>query len=154
MHTHQPITVLVGTSSSFSLNDGQIPGMSVVFQEKASLCFLRMDTSLLLFCAESLDDMITGRKDGSFQRITVFQIIMKGFKFKIHLEFSSAVIAMNSSNSEKISFSRRVPLMEWRILLPSSRRASKSSSNISRFHRIHFTWYQRLSKSVSCRVDI
>ncbi|GKE88461.1 hypothetical protein Tco_1565936 [Tanacetum coccineum] len=30
---------------------------------------------------------------------------------------------MNSSNSEKISSSRRVPSMEWRILLPSSRRA-------------------------------
>ncbi|GKA10471.1 hypothetical protein Tco_0689904 [Tanacetum coccineum] len=41
------------------------------------------------------------------------------------------VIAMNSSNSEKISSSRRVPSIEWRILLPSSRRASKSSSKIS-----------------------
>nr|GEY37050.1 reverse transcriptase domain-containing protein [Tanacetum cinerariifolium] len=40
------------------------------------------------------------------------------------------VIAMNSSNSKKIS-SLRVPLMEWRILLPSSRRALKSSSKIS-----------------------
>ncbi|GKB66885.1 hypothetical protein Tco_0928297 [Tanacetum coccineum] len=38
-------------------------------------------------------------------------------------EFSSAVIAMNSSNSAKISFSRRVPLIEWRILLPPFRRA-------------------------------
>ncbi|GJW04872.1 hypothetical protein Tco_1563728 [Tanacetum coccineum] len=46
-------------------------------------------------------------------------------------EFSSAVIAMNSSNSAKISFSRRVPLIEWRILLPSFRRASKSYSRIS-----------------------
>ncbi|GKG11361.1 hypothetical protein Tco_0342761, partial [Tanacetum coccineum] len=40
-------------------------------------------------------------------------------------------IAMNLSNLEKISSSRTVPLMEWRILLPSSRRASKSSSKIS-----------------------
>ncbi|GKD14087.1 hypothetical protein Tco_1198494 [Tanacetum coccineum] len=47
------------------------------------------------------------------------------------LEFSLAVIAMNSSNSAKISFSRRVPLIEWRILIPSFRRASKSSSRIS-----------------------
>nr|GEY31368.1 retrovirus-related Pol polyprotein from transposon 17.6 [Tanacetum cinerariifolium] len=47
------------------------------------------------------------------------------------LEFSSVVIAMNSSNLENISSSRRVPSMEWRILLPSSRRASKSSSRIS-----------------------
>ncbi|GKC18400.1 hypothetical protein Tco_1020550 [Tanacetum coccineum] len=46
-------------------------------------------------------------------------------------EFSSAVIAMNSSNSKKISSLRRVHSMEWRILLPSSRRASKSSSKIS-----------------------
>ncbi|GKE25540.1 hypothetical protein Tco_1440924, partial [Tanacetum coccineum] len=46
-------------------------------------------------------------------------------------EFSSAVISMNSSNSEKISSSRRVPSMEWRILLHSSRRESKSSSKIS-----------------------
>nr|GEV17813.1 reverse transcriptase domain-containing protein [Tanacetum cinerariifolium] len=45
-------------------------------------------------------------------------------------EFSSAVIAMNSSNSAKISSSRRVPSMEWRILIPSSKRASKSSSKI------------------------
>nr|GEZ24982.1 hypothetical protein [Tanacetum cinerariifolium] len=47
------------------------------------------------------------------------------------LEFSSVVIAMNLSNSKKISSSRRVPLMEWRILLHSSRRASKSSFKIS-----------------------
>nr|GEV96244.1 transposon Ty3-I Gag-Pol polyprotein [Tanacetum cinerariifolium] len=46
-------------------------------------------------------------------------------------EFSSVVIAMNSSNSTKISSSRRVPSMEWRILPPLSRRASKSSSKIS-----------------------
>ncbi|GKG30469.1 hypothetical protein Tco_0422957, partial [Tanacetum coccineum] len=46
-------------------------------------------------------------------------------------ESSSAVIAMNSSNSVKISSSRRVPSMEWRILLPLSRRASKYSSKIS-----------------------
>nr|GEU88433.1 reverse transcriptase domain-containing protein [Tanacetum cinerariifolium] len=46
-------------------------------------------------------------------------------------ESSSAVIAMNSSNSAKISSSRRVPLMEWGILLPLSRRALKSSSRIS-----------------------
>nr|GEZ15809.1 putative reverse transcriptase domain-containing protein [Tanacetum cinerariifolium] len=39
-------------------------------------------------------------------------------------EFSSAVIAMNSLNLEKISSSRRVPSIEWRILLPSPRRAS------------------------------
>nr|GFB36576.1 reverse transcriptase domain-containing protein [Tanacetum cinerariifolium] len=56
-------------------------------------------------------------------------------------EFSSAVIAMNSSNSLKISSSRRVPSMEWKILLPSSRRASKYSSNIS--------WIMSILKHVS-----
>ncbi|GJR08671.1 putative ribonuclease H-like domain-containing protein [Tanacetum coccineum] len=50
---------------------------------------------------------------------------------KFRSEFSTAVIAMNPSNSAKISFSRTVPSIEWRILLPSSRRASKSSSKIS-----------------------
>ncbi|GJZ86969.1 hypothetical protein Tco_0658579 [Tanacetum coccineum] len=53
------------------------------------------------------------------------------FVSDLESEFSSAVIAMNSSNSEKKSSSRRVPSMEWRILFPSSRRASKSSSKIS-----------------------
>ncbi|GJS54497.1 hypothetical protein Tco_0627859 [Tanacetum coccineum] len=46
-------------------------------------------------------------------------------------EFHQAVIAMNSSNSAKISSLRRVPSMECRILLPLFRRASKSSSKIS-----------------------
>nr|GFC04915.1 hypothetical protein [Tanacetum cinerariifolium] len=46
-------------------------------------------------------------------------------------EFSSAVIAMNSSNLAKSFSSRMVPLMEWRISLPSSRRALKTSSKIS-----------------------
>ncbi|GJT68175.1 hypothetical protein Tco_1019655 [Tanacetum coccineum] len=38
-------------------------------------------------------------------------------------DFSSSAIALNLSNFKKISSSIRVPLMEWRILLPSSRRA-------------------------------
>ncbi|GKB12298.1 hypothetical protein Tco_0846221 [Tanacetum coccineum] len=46
-------------------------------------------------------------------------------------EFSSTIIAMNSSNSAKSFSSRVVPSIEWRISLPSSRRASKSSSQIS-----------------------
>ncbi|GJV19264.1 reverse transcriptase domain-containing protein [Tanacetum coccineum] len=39
------------------------------------------------------------------------------------IEMATILIAMNSSNLEKISSSRRVPSMEWRIFLPSSRRA-------------------------------
>nr|GEV11729.1 zinc finger, CCHC-type [Tanacetum cinerariifolium] len=55
----------------------------------------------------------------------------RGFFQNSDLELSSAVIAMNSSNSENVSFSRRVPSMEWRILLLSSSRALKSSSMFS-----------------------
>ncbi|GKB58764.1 hypothetical protein Tco_0914950 [Tanacetum coccineum] len=44
---------------------------------------------------------------------------------------SDSDFSSNSSNSEKISSSRKVLSMEWRILLPSSRRMSKSSSKIS-----------------------
>nr|GEX48662.1 hypothetical protein [Tanacetum cinerariifolium] len=47
------------------------------------------------------------------------------------LEFSSAVIVINSSNSAKSFSSRMVPSMEWKISLPSLRRASKSSFKIS-----------------------
>nr|GEY06908.1 hypothetical protein [Tanacetum cinerariifolium] len=47
------------------------------------------------------------------------------------LASSTTVIAMNSSNSAMSVSSRMVLSMEWRILLPSSRRASKSSSKIS-----------------------
>nr|GEW93175.1 hypothetical protein [Tanacetum cinerariifolium] len=61
---------------------------------------------------------------------TVFNFICSSISYS-DLEFSSAAIAINSANSEKISSLRRVPLMEWRILLPSSRRASKSSSKIT-----------------------
>nr|GEX55071.1 hypothetical protein [Tanacetum cinerariifolium] len=46
-------------------------------------------------------------------------------------EFSSAVIAINSSNLAKSFSLRMVPSMEWRILLLLSRRASKYSSKIS-----------------------
>nr|GEV03854.1 hypothetical protein [Tanacetum cinerariifolium] len=76
--------------------------------------------------------MITERKDGS-SRNAYSKLSERGLSSRSveDLEFSSAVIAMNSSNSEKIYSSRRVPSMEWRILLPSSRRASKCSSNIS-----------------------
>nr|GEU58091.1 putative E3 ubiquitin-protein ligase LIN-1 [Tanacetum cinerariifolium] len=99
------------------------------------------------------------KKRGFFQEY-IFEVIRKKFKFKIRRrffkrcfdlvigvkvnfsnggslmsdsdsEFSSTVISMNSSNSEKSFSSRMVPLMDWRISLPSSRRASKSSSNIS-----------------------
>ncbi|GJZ08096.1 hypothetical protein Tco_0542379 [Tanacetum coccineum] len=62
--------------------------------------------------------------DGDFFKWRIFGI---GFRVRV----SSTVIAMNSSNSAKISSSRRVPSMECRILLPSSRRVSKSSSKIS-----------------------
>ncbi|GJX81976.1 hypothetical protein Tco_0331457 [Tanacetum coccineum] len=58
--------------------------------------------------AESLDDMITGRKDGSSKN-TYSKLSGRDS------DFSSSVIAMNSSYSEKISSSRRVPLTEWRM---------------------------------------
>nr|GEZ32680.1 hypothetical protein [Tanacetum cinerariifolium] len=64
----------------------------------------------------SLDDMITERKEDSSKN-TYSKLSRRD------LEFSSVVIAMNSSNSAKISFLRRVPLLEWRSLLPSSKRA-------------------------------
>nr|GEV45498.1 ribonuclease H-like domain-containing protein [Tanacetum cinerariifolium] len=75
--------------------------------------------------SESLDDMITGRKDGS-SRNTYSKLSRRGLSSR-----SVGVIAMNAWNLEKISSSIKVPSMEWRILLPSSRRASKSSSKIS-----------------------
>nr|GEW65788.1 hypothetical protein [Tanacetum cinerariifolium] len=75
---------------------------------------------------ESLNDMITGRKDGS-SRNTYSKLSGRGLSSRSvgdsDLEFSSAVIARNSSNLKKIYSSRRVPSMEWRIFLPSSRRA-------------------------------
>nr|GEY51549.1 hypothetical protein [Tanacetum cinerariifolium] len=109
MHTRRPVTILVGTSSSFSLVTTVIPP------------FL-----------ESLEDMITGRKEGS-SRNTYSKLSGRGLSSRSvgDSEFSSKFIAMNLSNSAKISSLRRVPLMEWRILLPSSRRASKSSSRNS-----------------------
>nr|GEU30503.1 hypothetical protein [Tanacetum cinerariifolium] len=58
-------------------------------------------------------------KDGSSKN-TYSKLSGRGLstRFVGDSEFSSATIAMNSSNSEKISSSRRVPSMEWRILLP------------------------------------
>ncbi|GJS86745.1 hypothetical protein Tco_0769381 [Tanacetum coccineum] len=75
--------------------------------------------------SESLDDIIIGRKDGSSKN-TYSKLSGRGLGSRSvgdsDTKFSSAVIAINSMNSEKISSSRRVPSMEWRILLPSSRR--------------------------------
>nr|GEW63752.1 hypothetical protein [Tanacetum cinerariifolium] len=80
---------------------------------------------------KSLYDMNTRRKDGSSKN-TYSKLSGRGLSLRSvgDAEFSTAVVAMNSSNSEKIYSSRRVPSMEW-ILLPSSRRASKYSSKIS-----------------------
>ncbi|GJY06106.1 hypothetical protein Tco_0373160 [Tanacetum coccineum] len=66
-------------------------------------------------------------------RIHILVIFLNGGSSVSDLDskFSSAVIAMNSSNSAKSFSSRMVHSMEWRISLPSSRRASKSSSKIS-----------------------
>nr|GEV15665.1 hypothetical protein [Tanacetum cinerariifolium] len=66
-----------------------------------------------------------GRKEGS-SRTTYSRLSGRGLSLRF-----IGVIAMNSSNSAKIYSSRRVPLIEWRVLLPSSRRALKSSSKIS-----------------------
>nr|GFA84469.1 hypothetical protein [Tanacetum cinerariifolium] len=72
------------------------------------------------------------KKRGFFQKY-IFQVIKKRFEFEIRRRLRVVVeaIAKNLSNSEKISSLRMVPLMEWRILLPSSRRTSKYSSNVS-----------------------
>nr|GEX40615.1 hypothetical protein [Tanacetum cinerariifolium] len=76
--------------------------------------------------------MITGREDGSSRNIySKLSRRCLSSRSVGDLKFSSTVIAMNLSNSKKNSSSRRVPLMKCRILLPSSRRASKSSSKIS-----------------------
>nr|GEU89826.1 hypothetical protein [Tanacetum cinerariifolium] len=58
-----------------------------------------------IFISQSLDDMITGRKDDSSKN-TYSKLLGRDS------EFSSPVIAMNSSNSEKISSSRGVPSIE------------------------------------------
>nr|GEV91085.1 xylulose kinase-1 [Tanacetum cinerariifolium] len=75
--------------------------------------------------------MITGKKR-VLPRIRIPVIFSNGGSSVSNLdsEFSLAVIALNSSNSAKSFSSRMVLLMEWRISLPSSRRASKSSSRI------------------------
>nr|GEW80902.1 retrovirus-related Pol polyprotein from transposon TNT 1-94 [Tanacetum cinerariifolium] len=87
-------------------------------------------------CGKSLDDMITERKEGSFKN--AYSRLLGRGDFSnggssvsdSDWEFSSTVIAMNSSNSAKSFSSRMVPSMEWKISLHSSRRASKSSSKI------------------------
>ncbi|GJW41961.1 hypothetical protein Tco_0070760 [Tanacetum coccineum] len=104
----------------------------LLFSRQRLLYVFKDRYNLLLFLAESLDDMIIGRKDGS-SRYTYSKLSGRGLSSRSvgESEFSSAVVAMNSLNSENISSSRRVPSIKCRILLPSSRRASKSSSKIS-----------------------
>ncbi|GJV39068.1 hypothetical protein Tco_1417508 [Tanacetum coccineum] len=79
-------------------------------------------------------DMITRRKEGSSKN-TYSRLLGRGLSSRSvgesDSEFSSAVIAMNSSNSAKSFSSTIVPSFECRILLPSLRRSSKSSSKIS-----------------------
>ncbi|GJS79143.1 retrotransposon protein, putative, ty1-copia subclass, partial [Tanacetum coccineum] len=61
------------------------------------------------------------KKRGLFQEY-IFQAIFSNGGSSVldsDLEFSSAVIAMNSSNLAKSFSSRMVPSMEWRISLPS-----------------------------------
>ncbi|GKF24538.1 hypothetical protein Tco_0076860 [Tanacetum coccineum] len=73
------------------------------------------------------------KKRGFFQEY-IFQVIFSNGGSSVSdsdSKFSSAFNSMNSSNSAKSFSSRMVPSMEWRISLPSSRRASKSSSKIS-----------------------
>nr|GEW76992.1 hypothetical protein [Tanacetum cinerariifolium] len=74
------------------------------------------------------------RKDGSSKN-TYSKLSGRGLSSRSvgdsDSEFSWADIAMNSSNSGKSFSLRMVHSMEWRISLPSSRRASKSSSKIS-----------------------
>nr|GEW87524.1 hypothetical protein [Tanacetum cinerariifolium] len=85
--------------------------MSVVFQAKVRLCFLRTYTSLFLFSSESSEDMITEEK----RVLPIIHILVSDSDS----EFSSAVIAMNSSNLAKSFSLRMVPSIEWRISLPS-----------------------------------
>nr|GEU99588.1 zf-CCHC domain-containing protein/UBN2 domain-containing protein [Tanacetum cinerariifolium] len=66
------------------------------------------------------DDMIKGRKEGSSKN-TYSKLSGRGLSLRSVEEswFSYEAIAINLSNSEKISSSRIVPSMERRILLPS-----------------------------------
>ncbi|GJU33979.1 hypothetical protein Tco_1182333 [Tanacetum coccineum] len=88
--------------------------------------------SLFLFCSESWDDMITGKK-GFFQEY-IFEMIGKRFQFKIRKRFFKRRldliidvkgdlfewrffsvrfrIAMNSSNSAKRVFHRRIDVKD------------------------------------------
>ncbi|GJZ12509.1 hypothetical protein Tco_0547739 [Tanacetum coccineum] len=117
-----------------------------------------LDITSIFALSTSRPALDTLKKIGFFQEY-IFHVIRKRFEFKIHRrffeicfdlvigvkidflnggslvldsnsEFSSVVIAMNSSNSAKIFSSRMVPSMEWRISLPSSIKVSKSSSKI------------------------
>ncbi|GJR29913.1 hypothetical protein Tco_1106145 [Tanacetum coccineum] len=142
------------------ITGAHIPGISVVFQAKACLCIFKNGYEFVFVFFRKLGRYDNRKKIGFFQEY-IFQVIRKRFEFKIRrrffkrcfdlvigvkgdffsnggslvsdsdLEFSSAVIALNSSNSAKSFSSRMVPSMEWKISLPSSRRASKSSSKIS-----------------------
>ncbi|GJZ34477.1 hypothetical protein Tco_0580294, partial [Tanacetum coccineum] len=93
----------VNTRFSFSIRDKwsaatfSIPFLSLISISNSS---------------ESLDDMITGRKDGS-SRNTYSKLSGRGLSSRSvgDSEFSLAVIAMNSSNSEKISSSRG--FLQW-----------------------------------------
>nr|GEU83357.1 hypothetical protein [Tanacetum cinerariifolium] len=118
---------------SDSLRTGKLIQKLLLNQEVyglPSLCLLQY-FSYKESIVKSLDDMIIGRKDGS-SRTTYSKLSARGLSSRSvgDSKFSSKVIAMNALNLEKISSSRRVPSMELRILLPSSRRASKSSSKI------------------------
>nr|GEV17335.1 hypothetical protein [Tanacetum cinerariifolium] len=60
----------------------------------------------------------------------IFQIIRKGFKFKIRREFFERCFDfIIGADGDFLEW--QFSLIEWRILLPSSRRESKSSSKIS-----------------------
>ncbi|GKC62983.1 Toll/interleukin-1 receptor domain-containing protein [Tanacetum coccineum] len=95
-------------------NDEQIPGMKKIwfFQEYIfQIIRKRFEFEIRRRFFERCLDFIVG-VDGDFLEWWFFGV-------RLDLELSSAVIAMNSSNSEKISSSRRVPSLEWRILLLS-----------------------------------
>ncbi|GKC52462.1 hypothetical protein Tco_1075207 [Tanacetum coccineum] len=77
--------------------------MSVVFQAKAYLCPFKIVMSLPLFCSESWDDMIIGRKVGSSKNISsIFlgdqeEVSVQDPKSYEFIEFSKEFFFKNSS---------------------------------------------------------
>ncbi|GJW05232.1 hypothetical protein Tco_1564088 [Tanacetum coccineum] len=75
--------------------------------------------------------LLFSRKKKGSSRKTYSKLSGRGFSSR-----SIGVIAINLSNSEKISSSKRVPSMELRILLPSFRRIDMENHSFSSYSKI------------------